>query len=104
MEKVSMPPIRLGYVGCGYMAQRVHLPNLLSIPACEVVALAEVRQDLGKQAQSRLGIPKLYNDREAMLADSDLEAVAVSAAFAVQGQIARDALQAGKNVFMENDS
>jgi predicted dehydrogenase len=101
MEKVSMPPIRLGYVGCGYMAQRVHLPNLLSIPDCEVVALAEVRQELGKQVQSRLGIPKLYKEHEAMLADPDIEAIAVSAAFAVQGQIARDALQAGKNVFME---
>src|SRR3712207_5928613 len=79
MEKVSMPPVRLGYVGCGYMAQRVHLPNLLSIPDCEVVALAEVRQELGKQVQSRLGIPKLYKDHEAMLADPEIEAVAVSA-------------------------
>jgi predicted dehydrogenase len=96
-----MSPIRLGYVGCGYMAQKVHLPNLISIPDCEVLALAEVRQDLGRRVQQRLAIPKLYADHEEMLADPDIDAVAVSAAFAVQGQIARDALLAGKHVFME---
>ncbi|HXF63005.1 MAG TPA: Gfo/Idh/MocA family oxidoreductase [Caldilineaceae bacterium] len=96
-----MSLIRLGYVGCGYMAQKVHLPNFLSIPDCEVVALAEVRQELGRRVQSRLRIPKLYPDHEALLADPEIDAVAVSAAFALQGHIARDALLAGKDVFME---
>lgn len=96
-----MPRIRLGYVGCGFMAQKVHLPNFLSIPECEVIALAEVRADLGRQVQAQLGIPKLYADHQAMLADPEIDAVAVSAAFSVQGEIARDALLAGKHVFME---
>ena len=96
-----MSAIRLGYVGCGFMAQKVHLPNFLSIPGCEVIALAELRAELGSQVQQRLGIPKLYGDHQALLADPDVDAVAVSAAFAVQGEIARDALLAGKDVFME---
>ncbi|MEZ4728810.1 MAG: Gfo/Idh/MocA family oxidoreductase [Caldilineaceae bacterium] len=77
------------------------LPNFLTIPECEVVALAEVRQELGQRVQQRLGIPKLYADHQAMLADPGIDAVAVSAAFSVQGDIARDALLAGKDVFME---
>jgi predicted dehydrogenase len=93
--------IRIGYVGCGYMAQKVHIPNLSAIPQCELVALAEVRQELGRKVQARYRIPKLYPHHQAMLADTDVEAIAVSAAFAVQGQIARDALLAGKHVFME---
>lgn len=96
-----MRKIRLGYVGCGFMAQNVHIPNFLSIPDCELIALAEVRQELGRKVQARLGIPRLYPDHRAMLADPDVEAIAVSAAFMVQGQIARDALLAGKHVFME---
>jgi predicted dehydrogenase len=96
-----MSRIRLGYVGCGFMAQKVHLPNFLSIPECDVVALAEVRTDLGQQVQNQLGIPKFYSDHQAMLADPEIDAVAVSAAFSVQGEIARDALLAGKDVFME---
>lgn len=96
-----MDKIRLGYVGCGMMAQKVHLPNFLSIPDCQVLAIAEVRGDLGRRVQARLGIPKLYKDHHELLADPDIEAIAVSAGFQVQGMIARDALLAGKHVFME---
>jgi predicted dehydrogenase len=93
--------VRLGYVGCGFMAQKVHIPNLVSIPGCELIALAELRQELGRKVQARFGIPRLYADHQAMLADEEVEAIAVSADFMVQGQIARDALLAGKHVFME---
>ncbi len=96
-----MSKIRIGYVGCGFMAQKVHLPNLLATPDCELVALAEVRRELGRKVQARLGIPKLYTDHQALLADPDIQAIGVSAAFMVQGEIARDALLAGKDVFME---
>lgn len=96
-----MRKVRLGYIGCGFMAQRVHLPNFTSLPSCEVVALAELRPQLGAKVQSRFGIPSLYRDHQELLADPSVEAVAVSAAYAVQGEIAREALQAGKDVFME---
>jgi predicted dehydrogenase len=101
MPPANHSPIRIGYVGCGFMAQKVHLPTLATLPGCELHALAEVRADLGRQVQAHYRIPKLYADHHALLADPDVDAVAVSAAFAVQGDIARDALLAGKNVFME---
>jgi predicted dehydrogenase len=96
-----MSPIRLGYVGCGFMAQKVHIPNLASIPGCELVALAEVRAELGRKVQDRYGIPRLYAYHLDLAAATDIEAVAVSADFSVQGEIARDLLAAGKHVFME---
>jgi predicted dehydrogenase len=83
------------------MAQKVHLPNLTTLPGCQVLALAEVRPELGRAVQRRLGIPRLYADHTALLADPDITAVAVSAHFMAQGLIARDALLAGKDVFME---
>jgi len=96
-----MDRIRLGYVGCGFMAQKVHLPNFAAIPECEIVALAEVRQDLGRKVQQRFGIERLYPHHLAMLEHARVDAIAVSADFAIQGQIARDALLAGCDVFME---
>ncbi|NOZ29789.1 MAG: Gfo/Idh/MocA family oxidoreductase [Chloroflexi bacterium] len=96
-----MRTVRLGYVGCGFMAQKVHLPNFSTIPGCEIIALAEIRQDLGREVQRRFGIPRLYRSHEELLADPDVDAIAVSAGFMVQGRIARDALLAGKDVFME---
>lgn len=96
-----MRRLRLGYVGCGFMAQKVHIPNFVSIPECELVALAEIRSELGEKVRARYRIPRLYANHQELAADPDIEAVAVSASFAVQGQIARDLLLAGKHVFME---
>ena len=96
-----MDRLRVGYVGCGFMAQKVHLPNLANMPECELVALAEIRPELGRKVQERHRIPRLYGDHLALAQDPEVEAVAVSAAFHVQGSIARDLLLAGKHVFME---
>lgn len=96
-----MSHLRLGYVGCGFMAQKVHLPNFASIPEVELLALAEVREGLGKKVQARFGIPRLYPGHRELAADPEIDAVAVSAHFAVQGDIAADCLRAGKDVFME---
>ena len=96
-----MDPIRLGYVGCGFMAQKVHIPNFTSLPNCNLVGLAEVRAELGRKVQQRWGIPRLYTDHTELAADPDIEAVAVSADFALQGEIAKDLLRGGKQVFME---
>jgi predicted dehydrogenase len=93
--------LRLGYVGAGFMAQKVHLPNFSSIEQCELVALAEVRPELGRKVQRRFGIPRLYPSHRELIADDTVQAVAVSADWALQGEIARDALLAGKDVFME---
>ena len=96
-----MEPIKLGYVGCGFMAQKVHIPNFTSLPNCELIGLAEVRPELGRKVQQRWGIPRRYTDHTELAADPEIEAVAVSADFALQGEIAKDLLSAGKQVFME---
>ena len=96
-----MEPIKLGYVGCGFMAQKVHIPNFTSLPNCELIGLAEVRPELGHKVQQRWEIPRLYTDHTELAADPEIEAVAVSADFALQGEIAKDLLSTGKQVFME---
>ncbi|MBA2481677.1 MAG: Gfo/Idh/MocA family oxidoreductase [Planctomycetes bacterium] len=96
-----MTKLRLGYIGCGYMAQKVHIPNIVAIDACELVAIAEVRPKLGRMVQERYGIPKLYQSHRELARDRDIDAVALSGHYAVQGDIAIDLLNAGKDVFME---
>lgn len=98
---MSDEPVRLGYVGCGFMAQKVHLPNFASIPGCRLIALAEVRPDLGRAVGADYGISRLYRSHEELAADPEIEAVAVSAGYSLQGRMAADLLRAGKHVFME---
>jgi len=97
-----MGKLRMGYVGGGGgMAQRVHIPNILLLDECELVAIAEVRRDLGERVQQRHRIPRLYNSHLELAADQGIQAVAVSGRFSAQGELAIDLLLAGKDVFME---
>jgi predicted dehydrogenase len=98
---VASEPVRLAYVGCGFVAQRIHIPNFASLPELRFLALAEVREDLGRRVAARYGIPRVYRSHEEIAADPEIEAVGVSAPYALQGRIAEDLLRAGKHVFME---
>jgi predicted dehydrogenase len=97
----AQEPIRFAYVGAGFVAQKIHLPNFAAQPNCRFIALAEVRPELGKEVAARYGIPKVYTSHEQIAADPDIEAVGVSGPYALQGKIAEDLLRAGKHVFME---
>ncbi len=94
-------PVQFAYVGCGFVAQTIHIPNFRSLKDCDFVALAEMREDLGRSVQQRFGIRKLYRSHEDIAADPEIEAVGVSAPYALQGKIAEDLVHAGKHVFME---
>lgn len=96
-----MDCVRLGYVGCGFMGQKVHLHNFTALPDCEVVALAEVRKGLGQRVQDRFGIHRLYGNHLEMSENLEIDAFAVSAGFSLQGEIAKDLLRTGRPVFME---
>jgi predicted dehydrogenase len=94
-------PIRIGYVGGGFLAQNAHLGNFSSLPHGNLVALAERRPNLAAQVARRFGIDKVYPDHLSLVNDPQIDAVAVSADYAGQGEIAADLLRAGKHVFME---
>lgn len=83
------------------MAQKVHLPNFSTISECEILAIAEVRERLGRMVQKRFGIPRFYPNHIEMAKDRKIDAFAVSANAYVQGEIAKDLLQTGRPVFME---
>ncbi len=94
-------PVRFAYVGCGFVAQNIHIPNFASLPECDFLALAEVRPGLGQQVAQHYGIPRVYASHLEIAADPDIEAVGVSGPYTVQAEIATDLLKAGKHVFME---
>lgn len=98
---MSQKPIRFAYVGCGFVAQTIHIPNFRSLPGCDFVALAEARPELGQSVAQRYGIPRVYRSHLEIAADPQIDAVGVSAPYALQGRIAEDLARAGKHVFME---
>ncbi|MDH7602836.1 MAG: Gfo/Idh/MocA family oxidoreductase [Armatimonadota bacterium] len=93
--------VRVGFVGVGSMGQCAHLKNYVAIPSCEVVAIAEMRTELGKRVAERYGVKKVYPNHAEMLANEELDAVVASQPFNRHGKLLPDLYAAGIPVFTE---
>jgi predicted dehydrogenase len=93
--------IRIGFVGVGGMGQCAHLKNYVAVPGCEVVALAELREDLGRAVASRYGVPNVYPSYEPMLATEELDGIVASQPFDRHGILVPELTKAGIPIFTE---
>ena len=98
---MSDKKIRIGFVGVGGMGQAAHLRHYVQVPECEVVALAEIKQDLAKKVAARWGVPKVYASHEEMLANEKLDGIVASQPFTRHGTLVPELLKAGIPVFTE---
>lgn len=96
-----MNKVRIGFVGVGSMGQCAHLRNYVTVPECEVVALAEIRPELGRRVAARYGIPKVYVSHEEMLAREKLDAIVSAQPFTRHGVHVPELLKAKLPVFIE---
>lgn len=96
-----MDKVKVGFVGCGMMGQLAHLTNFLESERCEVVALAEKREKLGRKVAEKYGIPNLYGSHEELCADDEIDAVVEITEDDLHAPIAIDLMNAGKHVFTE---
>ncbi len=93
--------VKLGFLGCGFMGQMAHLYNYDRIESCQVVALAEVRPQLAQKVAHRYDIERIYPAHEALLADTDVDAVVMSQPFQRNYSLGKQVLAAGKHLFTE---
>ncbi|MBM3476836.1 MAG: Gfo/Idh/MocA family oxidoreductase [Armatimonadetes bacterium] len=96
-----MDKVRIGFVGVGGMGQCAHLRNYVTVPDCEVVAIAELREGLGKRVAEKYGVPRVYKDHEAMLAAETVDGIVASQPFTRHGTLVPELLKAGVPVFTE---
>jgi predicted dehydrogenase len=92
---------RIGFVGVGAMGQCAHLRNYVNLPGCEVVALAEIREELGKKVAQRYGVPRVYRSHDEMLAAEKLDGIVASQPFERHGTLLPEILKAGVPIFTE---
>jgi len=93
--------VKIGWVGSGFVGQVAHLANYAEIPQAEVVALAELRPNLGAKVCQRYGIPRYYENHLAMLEDPEVEAVVAVVRRHHTASVGLDILNAGRHLFTE---
>jgi len=96
-----MHKVRIGFVGTGKMGQCAHLRNYVTLPGCEVVAIAELREKTGRRVAERYGVPSFYTNHEDMLATEKLDGIVASVHFSGHGVLVPELLKAGVPVFIE---
>jgi predicted dehydrogenase len=97
----AVEPLRIGLVGCGWVAQEIHLPTIERFPEATVVAATDVDAGRLEHVARRFSIARTYPNPTELLADPAIEAIAVCAPVRFHGPIALQSLEAGKNLFVE---
>ena len=98
-----MPPsdVRIGLIGCGQLAQSVHLRVLATLAGARVMALADPDSTrLAAALKFAAGAVTFANWRD-LLASPDVDAVIISTPNAFHAECAVATLEAGKHAYIE---
>jgi predicted dehydrogenase len=95
-----MGKIKAGIVGGGMMG-RIHAEALHRLGYVEVVALAEVNQDLAGVKADQLNIPKAYADFRALIADPEIQVIHNCTPNAIHFEVSQAVMAASKHIISE---
>ena len=65
--------IRVAIYGCGRVANRVHIPNLLKLDNVEIVAICDINPQALKSTAEASNISKTYQDGHQMLDGEEID-------------------------------
>ena len=95
-----MPRLKIGLIGCGMVAQVMHLPHLTELSdRFEIAALCDLSASLADAMGDRYGVERRYTDYEQMLDEVDLDGVLVLTLSHFEPALA--ALRRGRHVLVE---
>ena len=93
--------LKVGVVGCGRVAEMRHLPVLSEIAGVEVSALADSDPKRLYMIGKKFGISHRYSEFEQLVAQPDLDIVAVCVPANYHAEVAIAALKNDKHLFIE---
>ncbi|HRF46824.1 MAG TPA: Gfo/Idh/MocA family oxidoreductase [Anaerolineales bacterium] len=98
-----MAKIKIGIVGCGFIANRKHLPMLLLHNDVEVVAFCDIIKERAEASAKQFGTAdaKVYENYQDLVARKDIDVVHVCTPNSTHSEISVAALQSGKHVMCE---
>lgn len=92
---------KAGVIGCGSIAQALHLPGYANHPAVELAAACDPVEQRREEAVSRFGVERTYSDYREMLESEQLDVVSVATPNRFHAEQAVAALKAGAHVLLE---
>ena len=98
-----MANVRIGFIGCGGIANQKHFPGMIQQKGVELVAFCDIVTEKAQEAAKKYGTPdaKVYSDYRELLADKTIDAVHVLTPNVSHCEISVASLEAGKHVLCE---
>ncbi|HEY6842149.1 MAG TPA: Gfo/Idh/MocA family oxidoreductase [Chthoniobacterales bacterium] len=94
--------LRVGFVGCGEVAQIIHWPSLYQLPdQYEVTALCDVSPLILEELGKHWNVRTLTTDHRELVESPEVDVVLVSNPNAFHAEVTLDAIAAGKHVLVE---
>lgn len=93
--------LRVAVVGAGRFTRSVHLPNLRRDAAFSLRAVVAATGVSAREAAAQFGAEYCTTDPAAVLADPDVDLVVIATPHQLHAGQAREAIRAGKHVFVE---
>lgn len=99
--EILMEKLKVAVIGCGGIAQIVHVPALIANKAVEIAAFCDAKIDKAKELAAKYGVEQIFADYKEVLELSEVDAVHICTANYLHSIIAIAALKKGKHVFCE---
>ncbi len=99
-----MKPIKVALVGCGAIANGMHLPGLQSMAEMgkvQIVAVADTVAEKAHAAAAKFQIPHYYTDLDQLFAEADFELLVNTTVIPSHFAVSLAALRAGKHVYTQ---
>lgn len=97
-----MTKLKAGVVGCGFVAQRRHLPSFLRLKRyVSIRATCDLNLDLAKEVAKKFGILHVYSSLSEMLSKENLDIVDVCTSPHAHTSVAVKSMESGCHVLLE---
>jgi len=96
----ASPTVGVGVIGCGYWGPNL-IRNFFDTPGCRMLAVCDQSAARRAAMQTRHPSARAYGSFDELLADPEIDAVAIATPVKTHAPLARQALLAGKHVLVE---
>lgn len=96
-----MEKIGIGVIGCGAMAQGVHLPNIVMHPSIDLLWCCDINEDVLRSVEKKFSPYKTTKEAKDVANDSNCEAVIISTTHKERLSLIKLFSDAGKHIYVE---
>ncbi len=96
-----MKKLKVGIIGCGYIASKWHIPGFQRLKQTEVAAVCDISPALAESTAKKFNIPKTYSNFAEMLQKENLDVVDICTPPGTHAPLTIQAIEADCHVLLE---